>query len=164
MFLKLWLDVEHLPLNHFFAFAVNFKLTFAIATTSDILYCTGYMTQRSQFILTISAVFIFIIALILDITYFGQDWKISWKSIELVRIILILTIIAAIGSFLVCFYFGVDSLGNESCLLFRLRSYFFLCLTFQTPRSATMDLTKSTIISQQGGILKTVKYKFLRQA
>jgi len=55
------------------------------------------MSKRLHIILTITATISFIIACILDITSFGQDKNIAWKSIEIVRILAIIAIIFAVG-------------------------------------------------------------------
>ena len=58
------------------------------------------MTQRLKITVTILAAIFFMLAFILDITYFGQDWSIVWKSISITSILLILAIIIVTGLFL----------------------------------------------------------------
>ncbi|CAN5787905.1 hypothetical protein BH11BAC3_BH11BAC3_41260 [soil metagenome] len=63
------------------------------------------MTKRSQIILTITAIIFFGMAFTLDITSFGQNINISWKNIEVIRILVILLIVASVGLLLGLFLF-----------------------------------------------------------
>ena len=63
------------------------------------------MTQRLQPILTISAGIFFILAFVLDVSYFGQDWTDFWKHINFTAILIIVTIVIAIGLLLGLFLF-----------------------------------------------------------
>jgi hypothetical protein len=67
--------------------------------------CNGNMTQRLQFILTLSAAALFVLAFVLDITFFGQDWTSFWRSVDITRILIIISIVTAIGLFMGLFFF-----------------------------------------------------------
>ena len=55
------------------------------------------MTQRSQIILKVTAIIIFVIAFSLDITSFGQDTNISSRKIQVSRILAIVAMVASVG-------------------------------------------------------------------
>lgn len=66
---------------------------------------TTRMTNRLQTILTITAILSFILAFYLDLTSFGQERNISWNNIEIIRILLIVALIIAVGLLLGLFLF-----------------------------------------------------------
>src|SRR4030095_16412241 len=55
------------------------------------------MTQHLKFILTISAIICFTLALVLDVTSFGQFLYDFWQNVSLTRILLITSIILVAG-------------------------------------------------------------------
>jgi len=63
------------------------------------------MTKRFQIILTVSAAVLFILAFLLDISFFDQDWTYVLKNIDAIKIAIILTIITAVGFFFGLFFF-----------------------------------------------------------
>ena len=63
------------------------------------------MTKRSKIILTTTTIIFFVIAFTLDITSFGQDRNISWKNIEVFRILAIVATVASVGLLLGLFLF-----------------------------------------------------------
>ena len=63
------------------------------------------MTKRFQIILTLTAIISFILALALDLTYFGQDTDIDWKNIEVLKILGVVTLLIAVGLLLGLFFF-----------------------------------------------------------
>jgi hypothetical protein len=67
--------------------------------------CNGIMKHRVQKILTISAVILFILAFLLDVSAFGQYWNSFWESIDVRNIAAIIGIVIAFGLFLGLFFF-----------------------------------------------------------
>jgi len=67
--------------------------------------CNGIMIKRFQIILTTSAAVLFILACLLDISFFGQDWSSFWRSVDITRILIIISIVTVIGLFLGLFFF-----------------------------------------------------------
>ena len=63
------------------------------------------MAKRLQIILTVTAIIFFVIAFILDITSFGLERNISLKSIEIIRFLAIVSMVAAVGLLLGLFLF-----------------------------------------------------------
>jgi hypothetical protein len=63
------------------------------------------MTKRFQIILALTAIISFILALVLDLTYFGQDTDIVWKNIEALKILGVVTLLFAVGFLLALFFF-----------------------------------------------------------
>ena len=55
--------------------------------------------------MTLTAIISFILALVLDLTYFGQDTDIDWKNIEILKILVVVTILVAVGLLLGLFFF-----------------------------------------------------------
>jgi hypothetical protein len=93
------------------------------------------MTKRSQFILTTTAVMIFIIAFFLDITRFGQDLEDSWKKVSLPNFLFILVIVLSIGFLL-------------NLIIFHRRRYFqrlFLTIPIAFILFSIADIAKTTI-------------------
>jgi small-conductance mechanosensitive channel len=76
---------------------------------NTLVSCNGkrntLMTKRLLIILTITAIISFAITFSLDITSFGQNTNISWKNIEVIRILVIILIVACVGLFLGLFLF-----------------------------------------------------------
>jgi carbon starvation protein CstA len=85
------------------------------------------MTKRSQIILTITAIIFFIIAFTLDNTSFGQDINISWKSIEVVRILAIVSMLAAVGLLLGLFLFRKQNYKRRILLTIPIAFILFSC-------------------------------------
>ena len=85
------------------------------------------MTKRSQIILTITAIIFFVIAFILDVTYFGQYRNISWKNIEVVRILAIVSIIASVGFLLGLFLFRKQNYMRRIVLTISIAFILFSC-------------------------------------
>ena len=85
------------------------------------------MTKRSQIILTITAIMFFLFAFILDITSFGQDRNISWKNIEVVRILAIVSIVAAVGLLLGLFLFRKQNYKRRIVLTIPIAFILFSC-------------------------------------
>ena len=63
------------------------------------------MTKRFQIILTLIAIISFVLALVLDLTYLGQDTDIDWKNIEVLKILGAVTLLIAVGLLLGLFFF-----------------------------------------------------------
>ncbi len=55
------------------------------------------MTSCSKLILIILAAILFILAIILDISQFGQDWHNFWLGVSIVRILLIIGCVVIVG-------------------------------------------------------------------
>ena len=85
------------------------------------------MAKRLQIILTITAIIFFVIAFTLDITSFGQDRNISWKNIEIVRVLAIVLIITAIGLLLGLFLFHKQNYKKRIMLTIPIAFILFLC-------------------------------------
>ena len=85
------------------------------------------MTRRSQIILTVTAIIFFVIAFTLDITSFGQDRNISWKNIEVVRILVIVLMIAAVGLLLGLFLFRKQNYKRRIVLTIPIAFILFSC-------------------------------------
>ena len=85
------------------------------------------MTKRPQIILTITAILFFIIAFTLDITSFGQDRNISWKNIEVVRILAIVSMVALVGLLLGLFLFRKQNYKRRIVLTIPIAFIFFSC-------------------------------------
>lgn len=85
------------------------------------------MTKRFQSILTITAIVSFVVAFYLDITSFGQDRNISWKNIELVRILLIIAIIVAVGLLYSLFLFHKRNYKSRILLTISIAFVLFSC-------------------------------------
>lgn len=63
------------------------------------------MTQRFQKILTISAVVLFILAFLLDVSSFGQYWNLLWENISLTKTATVIAFITTLGLLLGLFFF-----------------------------------------------------------
>ena len=74
------------------------------------------MKKRFQIILTLTAIISFILALVLDLTYFGQDTDIAWKNIEVLKILVIVTLLIAVGLLLGLFFFHKKNYKNRVLL------------------------------------------------
>ena len=74
------------------------------------------MTKRFQIIFTLTAIISFILALVLDLTYFGQDTNIYWKNIEILKILVVVTILMAVGFLLGLFFFRKKNYKNRIML------------------------------------------------
>ena len=85
------------------------------------------MTRRSQIILTVTAIIFFVIAFTLDITSFGQDRNISWKNIEVVRILVIVSMVAAVGLLLGLFLFRKRNYKRRIVLTIPISFILFSC-------------------------------------
>ena len=85
------------------------------------------MTKRSQIILTITAIIFFVIAFTLDITSFGQDRNISWRNIEGVRILAIVSIVALVGLLLGLFLFRKQNYSRRIVLTIPIAFILFAC-------------------------------------
>ena len=85
------------------------------------------MAKRSQIILTITAIIFFVIAFTLDITSFKQDRNISWKNIEIVRVLAIVLIITAIGLLLGLFLFHKQNYKKRIMLTIPIAFILFSC-------------------------------------
>ena len=85
------------------------------------------MTKRSQIILTIIAILFFIIAFTLDITSFGQDRNISWKNIEVVRILAIVSMVALVGLLIGLFLFRKQDYKRRIVLTIPIAFIIFSC-------------------------------------
>ena len=85
------------------------------------------MAKRLQIILTITAIIFFVIAFTLDITSFGQDRNISWKNIEIVRVLAIVLIITAIGLLLGLFLFRKQNYKRRIVLTIPIAFILFSC-------------------------------------
>ena len=85
------------------------------------------MTKRSQIIFTVTAIIFFVIAFTLDITSFGQVRNISWKNIEIVRILAIVSIVAAVGLLLGLFLFRKQNYKRRILLTIPIAFILFSC-------------------------------------
>jgi len=74
------------------------------------------MTKRFQIILILTAIISFILALVLDLTYFGQDTDIDLKNIETLKILVVVTILIAVGLLLGLFFFRKKNYKNRILL------------------------------------------------
>jgi amino acid transporter len=74
------------------------------------------MTKRFQIILTLTAIISFILALALDLTYFGQDTDIAWKNIEVLKILTVVIMLIAVGLLLGLFFFRKKNYKNRILL------------------------------------------------
>jgi len=74
------------------------------------------MTKRFQIILTLTAFISFILALVLDLTYFGQDTDIDWKNIEVLKILIVVIILIAVGLLLGLYFFSKKNYKNRILL------------------------------------------------
>ncbi len=97
------------------------------------------MTKRFQIILTITAIISFILAFILEITSFGQDPNMTWKDIEILRILSIVALVLTIGLLLGLFLFYKQKYKNRILLTIPIAFILF----------AVADISK-TIISYYG--------------
>ena len=85
------------------------------------------MTKRSQIIFIVTAIIFFVIAFTLDITSFGQFRNISWKNIEVVRILAIVSIVAAVGLLLGLFLFRKQNYKRRILLTIPIAFILFSC-------------------------------------
>ena len=85
------------------------------------------MTKRSQIILTVTAIGFFVIAFTLDITSFGQDRNISWKNIGVIRILAIVSMVAAVGLLLGLFLFRKQNYRRRIVLTIPIAFILFSC-------------------------------------
>ena len=85
------------------------------------------MAKRSQIILTTTAIIFFVTAFTLDITSFGQDRNISWKNIEIVRVLAIVLIVTAIGLLLGLFLFRKQNYKRRIVLTIPIAFILFSC-------------------------------------
>jgi len=85
------------------------------------------MTKRSQIILTVTAIVFFVIAFTLDITSFGQDRNISWKNIGVIRILAIVSMVAAVGLLLGLFLFRKQNYRRRIVLTIPIVFILFSC-------------------------------------
>ena len=85
------------------------------------------MAKRLQIILTITAIIFFVTAFTLDITSFGQDRNISWKNIEIVRVLAIVLIVTAIGLLLGLFLFRKQNYKRRIVLTIPIAFILFSC-------------------------------------
>src|SRR6478752_5114160 len=85
------------------------------------------MTKRSQIILTVTAIVFFVIAFTLDITSFGQDRNISWKNIGVIRILAIVSMVAAVGLLLGLFLFRKQNYRRRIVLTIPIAFILFSC-------------------------------------
>jgi len=74
------------------------------------------MTKRFQIILTLTAIFSFILALALDLTSFGQDTDIAWKDIEILKIFVAVILLIAVGLLVGLFFFRKNNYRNRILL------------------------------------------------
>jgi hypothetical protein len=74
------------------------------------------MTKRFQIILTLTAIISFILALALDLTYFGQDTDIVWKNVEVLKILFVVTILITVGLLFGLFFFRKKNYKNRILL------------------------------------------------
>ena len=74
------------------------------------------MMKRFQIILTLTAIISFILALVLDLTYFGQYTDIDWENIEILKILVVVTILIAVGLLLGLFLFRKKNYKNRILL------------------------------------------------
>lgn len=74
------------------------------------------MTKRFQIRLTLIAIIAFILALAIDLTYFGQDTNIDWKNIEIFKILLAVITLIAVGLLLGLFLFREKNYKNRILL------------------------------------------------
>ena len=65
------------------------------------------MALHLKSILTISAAILFMLAILLDLSNFGQDW-LSRQNLEVGRILFVIAIVMGIGLFLALFLFCVE--------------------------------------------------------
>jgi len=86
------------------------------------------MTKRSKIILTITAIIFFVIAFTLDISSFGQDRNISWRNIEVVRILAIVSIVALVGLLLGLFLFRKQNYSRRIALTIPIAFILFACV------------------------------------
>ncbi|MBO9683422.1 MAG: hypothetical protein J7502_12270 [Flavisolibacter sp.] len=93
------------------------------------------MKDHFQKILTISAVVLFILAFLLDVSAFGQYWNLFWKSLDVTRALIIIAIIAAFGLLLALLFFRKRTYKQR--LLWTLPIAFILF--------SLTDITKATI-------------------
>jgi hypothetical protein len=74
------------------------------------------MTKRFQIILTLTAIISFLLALALDLTYFGQDTDIVWKNVEVLKILFVVTILITVGLLFGLFFFRKKNYKNRILL------------------------------------------------
>lgn len=85
------------------------------------------MKKRSQIILTITAIIFFVTAFTLDITSFGQDTNIGSKNIEVVRVLAIVLMVAAVGLLLGLFLFRKQNYRLRIVLTIPIAFILFSC-------------------------------------
>ena len=85
------------------------------------------MTKHSKIILTITTIIFFVIAFTLDITSFGQNRNISWKNIEVVRILAIVAIVVSVGLLLGLFLFRKQNYSRRIVLTIPIAFILFAC-------------------------------------
>lgn len=93
------------------------------------------MAKRLQIILTVSAVIIFIMALLLDVSQFGQQWQTMWVNLNVSRLLLVVVLVAITGVLL-------------GLILFRRKKYnqrIFLTLPISFIIFAFADITNLAI-------------------
>ena len=66
--------------------------------------------------MTLAAIISFILALGLDITFFGQDTDVDWKNIEILKILVVVIIFIAVGLALGLFFFRKKNYKNRILL------------------------------------------------
>ena len=66
--------------------------------------------------MTLTAIIFFILALALDLTYFGQDTDIDWKNIEILKFLVVVIILIGVGLALGLFFFRKKNYRNRILL------------------------------------------------
>ncbi len=85
------------------------------------------MTKRSQILLAITAIILFVIAFTLDITSFGQHRNISWKNIRVIRILAIVLVVVAVGLLPGLFLFRKQNFKRRVLLSIPIAFILFSC-------------------------------------
>lgn len=100
------------------------------------------MTKRLQIILTITAIIFILIAFTLVITSFGQDRNISWKNVEVVRILAIVSIVVAAGLLLGFFLFRKQNYKRRIWLTIPIAFILFSCAGIITTATSYYGLNE----------------------
>jgi small-conductance mechanosensitive channel len=85
------------------------------------------MTKRSQIIFTIIAIIFLVTAFTLDTTSFGQNRDISWRNNEIVRILVIASLVALAGLLFGLFLFRNQNYSRRIVLTIPIAFILFAC-------------------------------------
>ena len=120
------------------------------------------MTKRSQTILSTTAIVSFLLAFSLDITSFGQVRNISWKDIEVIRILSIVAIIVAVGLLLGLVLFRKRNYKSRILLTIPIAFILFSCSDILKTATSHYGLDEEYNYFTAGRDIKNSKVQILK--